>query len=151
MNETWKSLRAAIDHADRCVESVSMWTVGHHIEHCALAAERMVAAVAESTPPPKGRRTAVGLMVLKMGKIPRGRGKAPEPSVPQGALSEAELSTCLDRAEAAIEKAAGLDPNQWFRHFAFGTLKRDQAMKLIDIHNRHHLKIIEDIVENSTR
>jgi hypothetical protein len=31
------------------------------------------------------------------------------------------------------------------RHFAFGVLRRDKALRFMEIHNRHHLRIISDI------
>ncbi len=149
MNEALEQLRAAIVHADGCVEAVSAWSVAHHIEHCCLAMERICGAVAESTPPPEGKRTALGVLVFKLGKIPRGRGKAPEASIPKHLPSQAELLAHLDRAEQTLERTGQLDPDAWFKHFVFGTMRRDHAIAFLDIHNRHHLKIIDDIVKHS--
>jgi hypothetical protein len=138
-----------IPHAALSAPSVSQWSVGKHIDHCCLAIQRICGALAESTPPVKGRRTALGVLVFTLGSIPRGRGKAPEASVPSEEPTEAKLIENIELANQAIASAQQLDPDAWFRHFVFGTLKRDRSIVLLNIHNNHHLKIIADIHQDS--
>jgi hypothetical protein len=61
-------------------------------------------------------------------------------------ISPAELLTLLDQSERILTEAHDLDPKAWFRHFALGVLDRDKTLRFIRIHNRHHLRIISDIV-----
>jgi hypothetical protein len=86
------------------------------------------------------RRAAVFLR----GRIPRGRGKSPEAVWP-AEISLEELTSLLDRAEQMVAAAQGFDRQSWFKHFAFGVLDRNKTLRFIRIHNRHHLRIIEDI------
>jgi hypothetical protein len=81
-----------------------------------------------------------------MGRIPRGRGKSPEVAFPRDDVTEDELLAMLDEFGRAVDEAKQLGADAWFDHFAFGILRRDRALKLIGIHNRHHLRIISDIV-----
>ena len=61
-------------------------------------------------------------------------------------VSPEELLTLLDQSEHILTEVHDLDPKTWFKHFAFGVLDRDKALRFILIHNRHHLRIISDIV-----
>jgi hypothetical protein len=80
------------------------------------------------------------------GRIPRGRGKAPDVALPKQDVTKDELLSLLDRSEQGIMQAAQLESKRWFKHFAFGILDRDKSLRLLRIHNRHHLRIIADIV-----
>ena len=35
--------------------------------------------------------------------------------------------------------------DQWWEHFIFGSMNRDQTLRFIGIHNGHHLRIMADI------
>jgi hypothetical protein len=142
-----KTLRTVVRNAGRTEPAVSKWSVGMHIHHCCLAATGICRALAESSPPPPASGFSfVTWIVFLMGRIPRGRGKSPEVAVPEEGVTEDQLLTMLDECDRAVSEAERLDSDHWFDHFAFGILKKDRALKLIGIHNRHHLKIISDIV-----
>lgn len=140
-------LRDAIPNADKRVPAVSEWSVGMHIHHCALATIGIVRALAASTPPPPASKVPVARrLVFLSGRIPRGRGRSPDAVLPRADVSTAELNEQVEKAEEMLSRVDALDPKTWFKHFAFGVLDRDQTLKFIRIHNRHHLRIIADIV-----
>jgi len=142
-----ETLRTAVRSAGRTASSVSKWSVGMHIHHCCLAATGICRSLSESTPPPPASRFSfVSWVVFLSGRIPRGRGKSPDVAVPKTDVSSEELLTLLDECDRAVGEAERLDSESWFDHFAFGILTRDRALKLIGIHNRHHLRIIADIL-----
>ena len=66
--------------------------------------------------------------------------------LPRHDVSPGELRTLLDESERILTEVHDLDRKTWFRHFAFGVLDRDKTLRLILIHNRHHLRIISDIM-----
>src|SRR5690242_1752436 len=72
---------------------VSHWTVAHHLEHMALANlgifQRVNEALAATPENSRGRVSLQGCVVLWTGKIPRGRAKAPELTVPHVASFDA--------------------------------------------------------------
>lgn len=140
-------LRAAVASAAVHVPAVSNWSVGMHVHHCCLAMTRICESLNASIPPtppsPFSMRTTV---VLLSGRIPRGRGKAPDPSRPTEDASPEELGSLLDRCDQLLSEARALDSQHWFNHFAFGVLGRDKTLRFIGIHNRHHLRIIADIM-----
>ncbi len=142
-----EGLRDAVSAADRQAPAVSGWSTGMHIHHCGLAMIEICQALAASTPPPPPSRLSLAAaFVFHSGRIPRGKGQAPAISVPEVALSTDELVSILDQSEKLVAEAGDLDPQNWFEHFAFGILKRDRALRLIRIHNNHHLRIIQDIL-----
>lgn len=143
------ALRAAIDSASARAPAISDWSVGRHVEHCALAASSIARALLASDSQPPGGPTAAGWIVLLAGRIPRGRGRAPQAVVPVTERAPAELHARLDEAAALTERARRADPAAWFRHFGLGVLRRDRALRFLDIHHRHHLRIVRDILRGA--
>ncbi len=138
-------LRTALAHAEVHAPAVSQWSVGNHVHHCCLAMIGICWLLESSTPPmPPSKFSMRTTVVLLSGWIPRGRGKSPESVLPTD-TSMGELESLVDRSERAVVEAHHLDPQSWFKHFAFGVLDRDKTLRFIRIHNGHHLRIIEDI------
>lgn len=140
------------------VEDVSSWSVGHHLEHLLLAdrgiVEGLEAAAAGEDPGPEatraGRPSLTGWIVLLTGFIPRGRGNAPDSTVPAGADranvvaglrevtgSASRLGACLD----AIERSRVRVP-----HPVLGEFTPAQWLRFAGIHHDHHEKIIRDVL-----
>ena len=92
------------------------------------------------------QRASPGRAIFTSGRIPRGRGKSPEAAVPSDGITEAELLTMLEESERLLDASRTLSPDHWYRHFAFGVLDRDRTLKFLRIHNRHHLRIVRDIL-----
>ena len=86
------------------------------------------------------------MVVFTTGRIIRGRARSPERVLPRTDISPAELNSLVEEAERQVAAAGNLEPGRWFKHFMFGVLKRDDALKFLRIHNRHHLRIVSDIV-----
>ncbi len=137
--------------------SVSTWSVADHLAHLAKANRAMADAIRKALASDDarggGRPTFVGRLVLLTGWIPRGAGKAPQYTEPQAHSSEdlrhelGESQRALEGLEAqlpSIEESA-LRSN----HFAFGDLTPFQWLKVIEIHTRHHLKIIGDLQQTA--
>ena len=96
-----------------------------------------------------GGLTLVGRAVLFTGWIPRGAGKAPETAQPQ-VESGVELRRELGESrETVLELEAVLLEVETAKarigHFAFGGLTAMQWLRVMAIHTRHHLKIIDAI------
>jgi hypothetical protein len=117
-----------------------------HIHHCGLGMIEMSRALAASEPPPPPSRfSIITTVVFLTRRMPRGRGKAPDAAHPRQNAPQEELVALLDKSERACAAADELGRSTWFKHFAFGILDRDKTLRLIAIHNRHHLRIISDI------
>lgn len=145
-------LRAALADSDRR-DDRSAWSVGMHVEHCALATIAVVAALRGSAGPMPARRRIAPLrfLVLRLGRIPRGRAQAPKIVIPRADRSDAERRGLLDRAEAARREAAALPRESWLAHPALGPLTRDETLRFLAVHDRHHLATIERICRADSR
>ncbi|UCC84394.1 MAG: DinB family protein [Gemmatimonadota bacterium] len=131
---------------------ISTWSVAEQLDHIARATQAMAGAIEEALRvegPGGGRPSLVGRMVLFTGWIPRGVGKAPAFTRPAAASREqlgsllAQSRQALDRLEARLPEIDGARGR--VNHFAFGDLTPRQWLSAIEIHTRHHLKVIRDI------
>ncbi len=146
-------LALACDGAEvaRRAPEVSAWSVGQQLEHLALASDGVLdglekiarGEIAER----RGGPSLIGRVLLFWGKIPRGKGKAPERAVPSGLDAEvtaAKLGTAKSRFEkldlARLDASAGT-----FSHPVFGHLTAGQWLRFVEVHHRHHGRIIDDI------
>ncbi len=140
-------LRRAAEKADLRAPEVSEWTTGMHVHHCCLTMTGVCRLLLESRSPAPSR----GISILReaiflTGRIPRGRAKSPVQVVPEEGLTTVRLLSLLDESERQIELARGATEETWFRHFALGVMNRDRTLRFLSIHNRHHTRIIADIL-----
>ena len=143
-----EDLRSSVASAALRASAVSEWSIGMHVHHCCLVMTAVCQSLIASTPPPpRSRFSLVTALVFSSGRIPRGRGRSPDEVLPRQDVSSVELGTLLDQSERILTEVHDLDPKAWFRHFVFGVLDRDKTVRLILIHNRHHSRIISDILK----
>ncbi len=133
-------------------QRISAWSVADQLDHIARATQAMAGAIEEALQPEApggGRLSLVGRAVLFTGWIPRGAGKAPQGTRPETGSREqlgsllTESRRALDRLESRLPEIDGARGR--VNHFAFGDLTPRQWLRVIEIHTRHHLKIIRDI------
>ena len=123
------TFRDAVPGASLHSSSISGWSVGMHVQHCCLAMIGICKSLDTSTPPPPHSKfSLLATLVFATGRIPRGRGRSPDPVLPEKDVSPGELRTLLDECEQSLAGARDLDPQAWFSHFAFGVLPRDKAL-----------------------
>jgi hypothetical protein len=145
--------------AARCAEAVSAWTVQQHLEHLLLADKAIAGGLLESAegrgqPARSGRPTLTGYLVLWRRSIPRGRGRAPEISIPQG-LQLNEVAAGLNEAKGKFEGLKSALPQLAAARFTrphpiLGHFTPLQWMEFTHIHHVHHGKIIDDILASRT-
>ncbi|HXG59541.1 MAG TPA: DinB family protein, partial [Thermoanaerobaculia bacterium] len=130
----------------RSAPEVSGWSIAEHVDHC-LKSSRAILARINDPRPCDGGINFVGRLVLLTGWIPRGRGKSPE-KMRGGVVTGGEVAASLRELEAVV---AAFTPEAMscrapvVRHPYFGGLDPRQALRFTIIHNRHHLRIIDDI------
>ncbi|MGE3164392.1 MAG: DinB family protein [Planctomycetota bacterium] len=140
-------LQSLIAHSEALVPSVSAWSVGQHVHHCLLGTREIALALAQSQP--GAQRPTFSLLrwvVLRMRWIPRGRGQSPDSVLPDPHIARETLAHLAVEAAQAVQRARETSPDSWWRHFAFGVMNRDAALRFIAIHNDHHGKIARDIL-----
>ena len=144
------AINAWITQADRVAPAVSAWPVGQHLDHVLRAQAGIDALLGGSAPAQAApHATLLGRILLAVGWIPRGRGRAPATTLPQpvAALAlQAGLAAALTRQAALTPHlpAIATDPSR-AAHPAFGGLTRAQWLRFASIHVHHHLRIVRDI------
>lgn len=142
------------DRLNTAADDVSAWSVGQHFHHLAKVNKGIVAGVTRAVAnPEKGGGeglTVVGRIVLTTGRIPRGRGKAPEPYRAAERVSAEGLRALTEHVTVALG-ALRADASRVgavrgrFRHPVFGFMTPAEWLRFMGIHNDHHLRIIRDV------
>lgn len=138
-----------IEFHERVNERVSKVSVGWQLEHTMLVINNVVEALEKSNPKDyRFKNTPIRFFIMVIGKIPRGKARAPKGvRPPEEVIRTTEsLSTQLELTKLSIQKLPNMDKNQFFAHPYFGNMKRNAAIKFLGIHSNHHLKIIKDVI-----
>ncbi len=143
-------LEQKASHCDKVHDTVSLASVGWHVQHSLLVISQIITRMKGSDPAVyKWKFNLARSYVYLWGRIPRGRGKAPELVVPKGPINSEEISRHLLLARNAIGELPALHTNNFIKHPYFGELNLKQVQTFLIIHTQHHLKIIEDVLRNS--
>ena len=140
--------RLAFDSDFHHLTPRSQWSISQHVDHCLLVMKAAMERLHDPKPTSR-KKTLVGHVILAIGWIPRGRGKAPElvrgtlrdPKEVVSAISEIERQTSTHPAAALANRNLRI-----LKHPYFGGLTAEETLRFVAIHNRHHLKIIKDMV-----
>ncbi|MFM2386970.1 MAG: hypothetical protein RL660_1727 [Bacteroidota bacterium] len=125
---------------------ISNVNVGWHIEHILLTINAIIDQLQKSTPENyKWKFKIARLLVFSLNKIPRGKAQSPQVVVPQ-VYSEQSLFNHLTETQRKLQTLESLDANKYFNHPFFGNLKKGQTIKFLQIHTKHNLSIINDII-----
>lgn len=129
-------------------QSVSAWDIGQQLDHMLKVCERVFGIIGKGEAMELSGITPRGRLVLTLKWIPRGTGKSPEPVI--GMQSSAEelqqLFAKVSGMSVALMDKGMLDQRvKIFKHPYFGGLTAAQAFRFVEIHNKHHLKIIREI------
>lgn len=145
-------LESHIPHNEVADPSVSRGAVGWHIAHTLLTINVVADALLSSKPEEyqwkfDWRRS----FLLALGKIPRGKIRAPEAVQVREETDKAALAAQVTATREKIKALPGLQPRNFFTHPFLGKIKLKPAIRFLGIHTQHHLKIIEDLVQASKR
>ncbi len=136
-----------IPHSEQLKPAVSAAPAGWHIEHIVLTAKSIISAVKKSDPGQYQRTFNIKrIVVFATGKIPRGKGKAPEAVKPSGTTTPADFAPQIALLEEKLKDLDTLSVNHYFEHPYFGHLNLKATKRMLQIHTNHHLRIIHDII-----
>jgi len=135
--------------------AVSKWNVCEHLEHLMLADQTIVKWIEDVALPSDCEHRAekpkeIGTLILASGQIPRGRGRAPEGTIPK----EESLSMVIAGLEDVQSLVGGLAGQldtvdtclNTLPHHALGHFTPSEWLRFLYVHHIHHAKIINDIV-----
>jgi hypothetical protein len=142
-------LESKIPFSENSNNEVSKGSVGWHIEHSLLSLNGVTNLLIQSNPKEyKWKFNFVRFIVLSLKKIPRGRAKSPEVVQPKDNIDKINLTTHLLKTRNKIKELEMLSKDKYFKHPFFDDLKLNQTINFLEIHTKHHLEIIEDIINN---
>lgn len=142
-------LETKIPHSEKINTTISAGSVGWHIHHSLLVCLQIIQAVEKSDP--KNYKWKFNLnksFVYTFNKIPRGKGKAPESVKPKELMDTAEMKKTFELLKARLPVLETLQPNNYFNHPYFGNLNVKATIKMLKLHTKHHISIINDIVKS---
>ncbi len=79
--------------------------------------------------------------------IPRGKARAPKRVLPPDVISKEDLINQLQEAHQHLEMIKPLPKTSYFKHHMFGMLTKQQTLRFLEMHTKHHLKIVNDILK----
>ena len=135
-----------IPHHEKLNTTVSASSVGWQIEHILLTIKIILEGLKTSNPQDyKWKLNILRVVVYTTKKIPRGRAKAPSIVRPEK-YDEATIRHHLQKVKDALKNTEEMHAKQFINHPFFGHLRMEKTITFLEIHTKHHLKIIDDII-----
>lgn len=134
---------------DKINQQVSKVNIGWHLDHSLNVILSVHKAVSNSNPAEfKSSFNLTRTLILTTGIIPRGKARAPK--VVQSNVTEfkeEDLLKKIKQAKSCLVDLLEADNNAHFRHPYFGDLNKKNTGRFLEVHTRHHLKIVKDILK----
>lgn len=128
--------------------TVSKADVGWQLDHSLKVINRVCAFLEKTKPSDYKKNFNMRRSILfPFGWFPRGKVKAPQVVVPPDLILEADLYAQLESAKTHIKKVASADEKAFFIHHIFGVLSKSQTLRFLEMHTKHHIKIVNDILK----
>jgi len=148
MKDELNILEKYIVDKDNFDEKVSKVTVGWHLHHSLKVINSVYDLLQSSDPNSyKKKFNFLRLLVYTLGKIPKGKGKAPKSVLPPDKITTEDIISQLTKAREKLKVFKELDENSNFKHPVFGVLNKKQTKRFLKIHTQHHLQIVKDILK----
>jgi hypothetical protein len=131
--------------------SISQATVGWQIDHSFLVINTVVNQIKKSNPIDYKWKFNKNRFLVQsiLRKIPRGKVRAPKEVKPYEEISEAHLKTKFETTRNSIQELYTLQTKNYFTHPFMGDLNLKRTIDFLEIHTKHHVAIIEDILKDS--
>ena len=135
---------------------VSGWSAAQQIQHVLLANKWALSSIvamllgrgdfAES-----GRKNLLGTILLRLGRIPRGKAEAPEAARPDPGVPASELLASLQKQRGYLARITEKHDEvpalkQRFNHPILGDFSASDGICFVRVHTSHHLKIVDEIL-----
>lgn len=151
-----KKLQSLIEKLEQAITEykildpkISLGSVGWHIEHSLLTLNLVIEALKRSEPDEyKWSFNIKRSFVLLSGKIPRGRIKAPTVVRPTINYNAHTLKQHILLTKEKMKSMGALKSHHFFNHPFLGDLRFRSTVRFLNIHTKHHLAIINDIIKN---
>lgn len=134
-------------------QAISGWTVAEHLDHLLKVSGSVIEIILDPKEEIPRRISLIGRAILLTGWIPRGRGRSPKSVIGTRANGE-EIGQALEKIRALLGPVSSSSSFRTdvaiVRHPVFRGLTAAQGLRFLVVHNRHHLKIVREVI-NSAR
>lgn len=148
LNSHLAEIEEKIRFHDQKNPEVSKVNVAWHLDHMLKTVNQICKALETSDPSAfKASRNLMRNILLALNYIPRGKAQSPAKVRPPEIIHADDIQSQLDEARQKVSKVFELDRKAHFAHPVFGTIAHGQALRFIEVHTNHHLKIVRDIIK----
>lgn len=142
-------LESYIPDFEKTNPNVSASTIGWQIDHSFLVINNVVEAIKKSNPDDYKWKFNKNRFLVHtiLRKIPRGRVRAPKAVQPFEEITAEHLKNQLKITRNNIAGLTSLESKNYFTHPFMGDLNLKTTIHFLELHTKHHLKIIEDILK----
>lgn len=135
-------------HKDSSNEKVSQVSVAWHLDHSLKVINRVCYLLVCSDPNLyEYNFNVIRVFSFAFGYIPRGKGISPITVRPPNIIKIKDIVSQLIEARDRVEEIEFLEETSNFIHPVYGRLNKKQTKRLIEVHTKHHLKIVKDILK----
>lgn len=138
----------------------SAWSPAQHLQHTFIASGSMMKAAqmickGDARVIAEGAPNRVGEVVLRAGRMLRGKARAPAFTQPPAEPGRDELRASLARNREKLSEIEDLlaempKAQGCLEHPFLGCLNAAQWLRVVRIHAEHHLRIIQDLTNEAT-
>jgi hypothetical protein len=148
LNNLLSQIEKHIPFKEQANTTITKTNVGWQLDHTLKVINR-VCTILEKTKPSKYKKdfNIPRTILFNVGWLPRGRAKAPEQVIPPAIILEEKLFSQLKTAKTHLESIKLVDDKAFFIHHIFGNLSKAKTIRFLEIHTKHHLKIVRDILK----
>ncbi len=144
-------LEKKIEFRDLANSSVSKSAVSWHIDHTLKVVNQVIETTKNSNQYDyKWKFNFLKILVVITGFIPRGKAKAPKTVQSLDEITLENLKEEFKKARFFVPLLNHINVESTFTHPYFGVLNLKETEKFLVIHTKHHLKIINDIVQKKS-
>ena len=142
-------LESHIVNFEKMNPAISTSSVGWQIDHSFLVINNVIDAIKKSNPNDYKWKFNKNRFLVQtiLRKIPRGRVRAPKMVQPSEENTFEHLKSQLKITRNNIAGLASLESKNYFTHPFMGDLNLKATIDFLELHTKHHLKIIEDIIK----
>ena len=144
-------LESHIPDFEKTNAAVSTSTVGWQIDHSLLVVNKVISDIKKSNPRDykwKFNKNRF-LVFIILRKIPRGKVRVPKEVQPFEEITLEHLKNKLEITRNNIAELKLLEAKNYFSHPFMGDLNLKTTIDFLELHTKHHLKIIEDMLKTT--
>ncbi len=128
--------------------SISERGIDWHMDHSLTVINNVYDLLVKSNPKEyRWKFNFVRLVIFTKGSIPRGKARAPKAVNNKEEILISDVKDKLALAKTNLELLNSLPSGVFFNHPYFGNIKKDKTIKFLQMHTRHHYKIMKDILK----